>query len=987
MAPKQNTFTLVPNPLGMQGLISREAAGPPSKPPMTSKQAQKLYKQATRQPRLSKAEQRRVEREEQERIRKELDRDKAASKARVTRDKKKAKEQQVLDDKKKKGLPLVDVRPSQETISRFLRGNTSGKKRDFAGTKVHLDTLAEETEDDRSVTGDVSDKENTVPGDGRETKRQRTDYGTGVAGMLAKTAERISLHNATVAVGGKEDNAPEMVAAKETPVLAIGSVKKAPSRPAPVSKGNSRIGLPPVQESSTPEKPPPKPAGRSRVKMLSNPNLSVPKSLPRTKASPALKVLPVPETQIPLPLLPAEQPPPTLAAKGPPPKPPSSKKCPPLDQSPAGQPSKTAPPKEPTAEGMRKAEGPIVKPQEVKTPAGVPKRLKQAPVSREEPQAAKRQRVSKASTGPHPPQRCPDPRESLASHKPPPPQSKQQQQQQQQPKQFKKISENSPRQGMSIPPFRSAPKFASPFKPTPAAGSKHPHSLALPPFKVATPTNTVHRPRFLPPKPVPSPITRPVLPAPAETNRQHMQSAAKPAEPPTSTQLFLTTYLDDLLPSPSQEARELQGDISGPPIPAPVSLPKPPIPLFNTSNPQPRRFNRQETHVNSHRQEQAKVVEAMILPWISTQDLLSSQDVRDLEQSTDTPSKTKGNGNNKNNSNNDKYASDLWPAFAPPVNTGSPRQLARQLKTGPPVAHGTATRRPEVAPRPAITEEVREASLPPLKAAKPLHALPVKQELSQVVNVPELRSSTRSKLSQVSIPNNVGDESPARPSNSGPQLRRSQFASESPGPTPKSSGASQKLPTGCSNMSIRSPSFDLLPQSDSAPAAKTVPAASPEKIRFFGSSGDGVRLLMGMMESKRSFEEEERKRVSERRREEWLKEKAAKELARQQKAAANAGPQATWQWGRKSQDPVGGAAESRQICAGEKQNQLCAQSASAAIPNKHGAVSSKQPVAALLLSQETDYGDFDLDPADLLGDLSEYFGADADVGWLDDDDF
>ncbi|KAK4236839.1 hypothetical protein C8A03DRAFT_35223 [Achaetomium macrosporum] len=162
MAPKQHTFTLVPNPLGMQGLMSRPASGPQSKPPMTSKQAQKLYRQANRGPRLSKAEQRRMEREEQERIRRELDKEKQASRARTLREKKKAKEQQVLQEKKRRGLPLVDVRPSQDTISRFVRGNGLGNKRDSAGVKVGLPVVEEEADDARSNTEDGLD-ENMPP--------------------------------------------------------------------------------------------------------------------------------------------------------------------------------------------------------------------------------------------------------------------------------------------------------------------------------------------------------------------------------------------------------------------------------------------------------------------------------------------------------------------------------------------------------------------------------------------------------------------------------------------------------------------------------------------------------------------------------------------------------------------------------------------------------------------------------------------------------
>ncbi|KAK4182470.1 hypothetical protein QBC35DRAFT_395923, partial [Podospora australis] len=145
--PRQASFTVVPNPLGMQGLMTRPVDGPESKPPMTSKQAKKLYLQKTRQPRMSKAEQRRIELAEQERIRKELEKDKQANKARMLRERKKEKERKVIEEKKKKGLPLVDVRPSQDTIARFFRGNGQGKKRDSGGAKVDLDAIVENASD------------------------------------------------------------------------------------------------------------------------------------------------------------------------------------------------------------------------------------------------------------------------------------------------------------------------------------------------------------------------------------------------------------------------------------------------------------------------------------------------------------------------------------------------------------------------------------------------------------------------------------------------------------------------------------------------------------------------------------------------------------------------------------------------------------------------------------------------------------------------
>lgn len=88
---------------------------------MTSKQVQKAHKAANKQPRLSRAEQAKKDRAEQERIRKEMDKERATAKARLQREKKKEKEAMVKVEKKRKRLPLVTVRPSQDTIARFVR--------------------------------------------------------------------------------------------------------------------------------------------------------------------------------------------------------------------------------------------------------------------------------------------------------------------------------------------------------------------------------------------------------------------------------------------------------------------------------------------------------------------------------------------------------------------------------------------------------------------------------------------------------------------------------------------------------------------------------------------------------------------------------------------------------------------------------------------------------------------------------------------------
>ncbi|KPM36394.1 hypothetical protein AK830_g10161 [Neonectria ditissima] len=129
MAPAQRTFTLIP-----QHPVRNESAAPTR--PMTSKQVQKAYKAANKGPRLTRAERIREEKAEQERIRKEFEKEKASTKARAAREKKKGKELAEREQKRKKGLPLVNVRPSQDTIARFVRGNGTAKKRDSDGRDV-----------------------------------------------------------------------------------------------------------------------------------------------------------------------------------------------------------------------------------------------------------------------------------------------------------------------------------------------------------------------------------------------------------------------------------------------------------------------------------------------------------------------------------------------------------------------------------------------------------------------------------------------------------------------------------------------------------------------------------------------------------------------------------------------------------------------------------------------------------------------------------
>ncbi|KAG8676826.1 hypothetical protein FPOAC2_02941 [Fusarium poae] len=155
----QRTFTLIPKFPGRD-----ETTDKPPPRPMTSKQVRNAYKAANKGPKLTRAEQWKQEKAEQERIRKEFEREKAAAKAKVVRDKKKEKELAEKEEKRKKRMPLVNVRPSQETISWFVRGNGSTKKRDAQGKEVdEINTTTNEDNDDTKETTSANDDETEQP--------------------------------------------------------------------------------------------------------------------------------------------------------------------------------------------------------------------------------------------------------------------------------------------------------------------------------------------------------------------------------------------------------------------------------------------------------------------------------------------------------------------------------------------------------------------------------------------------------------------------------------------------------------------------------------------------------------------------------------------------------------------------------------------------------------------------------------------------------
>ncbi|KAG9234715.1 hypothetical protein BJ875DRAFT_295653 [Amylocarpus encephaloides] len=132
MPPIQRTFSLIPTK------VSNVVA----KPPMTSKAAKKAYLKANRAPRVSRAEERRLNNEELERQKKEYEKERNAAKAKAAREKRAAKLAEDKEARRKMGLPEPSrfVRASQPTIATFVKAGTKRKLEE-------MDDVEEESED------------------------------------------------------------------------------------------------------------------------------------------------------------------------------------------------------------------------------------------------------------------------------------------------------------------------------------------------------------------------------------------------------------------------------------------------------------------------------------------------------------------------------------------------------------------------------------------------------------------------------------------------------------------------------------------------------------------------------------------------------------------------------------------------------------------------------------------------------------------------
>ncbi|KAL2158153.1 hypothetical protein VTH06DRAFT_4721 [Thermothelomyces fergusii] len=894
MAPRQHTFTLVPNPLGMQGLMSRPTKGPQCKPPMTSKQAQKLYREATRVPRLSKVEQRRLEREEQERIRRELAHEKQLNRARVLRERKKAKEQQALEERRRKGLPLVDVRPSQDTIARFVRGNGAGKKRDAAGERVDIPAVQAEAAGTGSGAGGLSSREEQPsedmnPSEGKKRRAEQDPRGEEErqdrVPQTAAGVKGVEGPSAVTALGRAE----KCISTAEANV----SVSRDLSAAASVSSSAGAVRVPvSVAKSSA--------GGDGRASASAQAELRNEPRLEQQRAGNSASAA-----------TPSEDVNPTLECR------PRSTGTTVLDKSSEAVGGKSQ------GKGVM-TKPPVVPPIRQDTPS---RNLKIARVE------------GAAARAPNPqskqPVMSPTP-EKLPVSKPsqivnPSPRTGFQQQQQQKQTEHKRHPSRPP-QAQVVPTRRvlqettnssnwkrpapvtsGASKFAPPYKHTIAPPQRQscPNGPA---FRQTRPNNppagAVQKPQFLPAH----------LRNAATQNQPASQTSALKAqsrspqvdflsEPPTSTQLFIMAHLDELFPSPTQEAREIQGD--SPPVVSKPARPDTERPAITAFAPDRSKHlvQQQVTHVQEPmappprpatgtQPAQTKGIsrkpapvpepnEAFELSFLSTQDLIfSSQDLRELDE----PTNSTGTVNPRSNDR------------PPPRKQETPAPQRPSLSSHSP-SGGTTN------------QSV------PLHQAKHLD--------------PTTRRYPNPGCAARQLPGNAGgsanSSTPARVVERKPALESNKYVPPLDNKRPPLEGQ-MRIP-------------------------------SPEKPRFFGSSGEGM-VELALKQSIKTYQEEEKRRRCERKVQQETAMTSAVSTGRgldKQKGSPPLKPE-----NQTRQDATSGREYKHDTLLQRKPSTTNNNNTnSGASSNTRRENTASMPPSIPTASQETDYGDAELDSMDL----------------------
>jgi hypothetical protein len=145
MPGRQQTFDLVPTTLVNYNGPTRA---------MTSKQAKKAHRQRNAGPKISRAEQARLDKQEIDRQNKEYERERTAARAKVARERKAEKAQAQKEERKRRGLPEPSkfVRASQPMISGFV-------KRVSKRSREAMETVEEEEEESDGTVFEQYDAE------------------------------------------------------------------------------------------------------------------------------------------------------------------------------------------------------------------------------------------------------------------------------------------------------------------------------------------------------------------------------------------------------------------------------------------------------------------------------------------------------------------------------------------------------------------------------------------------------------------------------------------------------------------------------------------------------------------------------------------------------------------------------------------------------------------------------------------------------------
>lgn len=889
MAPKQKTFELIPDLPGLgqaqQQRPTDAAAAVQSRPPMTTKQAKKLYRQKGKGPKLSKAEQRRIDLMEQDRIRKEFEKDKAQARARAARDKKKAKEDKEKDEKKKKGLPLVNVHPSQDTISRFISRLGFGGKHN-----AHLETVQEadsesatEAESDFDVQNEPCEERTGYHGQDHNRKapgKENEDPGDTLGDSAARPAKRRKLDQPRRNLLDRMIHIPSQRSLGAVARVAQEMEMESWSRPSSVDTDD------PATEAMLEDQ------------LIADVELASSKSA--TRSSPNRQS--PPREPLPSRVQPPSHPP--LAPRAPSP--------PLLPPPPANPQSRPQPPRLPNLQGRQL-------PASTRIPLGA---MPQTEQFRAKPKPV--QDVFKRPASPFVPGVGQGP---------------------------------ATRRGVPAKP-PAPPRFKPP------TGAVVPRSGG---------------PRFLPKPANAAPTPLPVQASPTYAGSR--RTALKPADAfPTSTQLLVMNHVDELFPTPSQEARELyedqqQAKAANIPTRPPSLLYK--LPSF-TDNKQVDHRDGRPSVVAPRRpaplsQDQPGGHLPPEFPFLATQDLvLSSQDIAEL----DTPSKVRTGPASRTlhvPSHEDSVPS---PPQKLALSSDEKTRVVSRVQ-----APKDATSQ---APFPSAGAVDSDADCCRLQSGSRNRPGPRGTPLS-----PAFKEATQCPNQAFTRPRSQC----LRGSSAGPppvQLNSQQNTSSLQKRSGKHDIVGQGQPKEGSQCS-HSPAKYLQgnsPSGDGSAAHRpqkgcAVPQASPPKKRMFGSSGPGAEVLVAMERSYKQNLAEERRRKEELRAQ--AKKAPVEEIAEQDLAelvdedlvdedlvddeidfgASQAGSDGL---------PDDLASADRPPATSKLRSPI----GMGTHPGANVLGSAPKTLAGPMASQETDYGDFDFEAGGELEML-------ADITWADDD--